>query len=58
MQADKRRKVKLFWGTHDADSTAYKDNISEWEAAGVQVVPVYSADGNGYVQDVFEKVSG
>lgn len=56
LQADQRQKVKLFWGTHDVESTAYKSIIPQWEAAGVEVVSVYSADGKGYVQDVFEKV--
>lgn len=55
-QADKRKKVRLFWGTKSPEMTPYKDIIPEWEARGVQVVSVYSADGNGYVQDVFEQV--
>ena len=49
--------MRLFYGTYDAESTAFKDLIPSWEATGVQVVPVYSSDGRGYVQDVFEKVS-
>lgn len=48
--------MRLFWGTKNPEMTPYKDIIPKWEALGVQVVSVYSADGNGYVQDVFEQV--
>ena len=57
VQADKRKSVRLFWGTQKPEMTPYQDTISKWEAAGVDVVPVYSADGKGYVQDVFEQAS-
>ena len=56
MQADKRKSVRLFYGTHDPESTAYREAFADWEAAGVQIMSVFSADGKGYVQDVFEKV--
>jgi NAD(P)H-flavin reductase len=38
-----------------AESSAYLDKIPEWAAAGVKVSQVFSADGGGYVQDVFAK---
>jgi hypothetical protein len=47
--------VRLFWGTQNSEMTPYQDTIAKWEASGVDVVPVYSADGKGYVQDVFEQ---
>lgn len=56
MQAEKRKAVRLFFGTHSPDMTPYKDLIPKWEAMGVKVMSVYSSDGNGYVQDVFEQV--
>ena len=56
LQADKRKSVKLFYGTHDPESTAYREAFADWEAAGIQIMSVFSADGTGYVQDVFEKV--
>ena len=37
--------------------TPYQDIIPKWKSMGVQVLPVYSDDGNGYVQDVFEQVA-
>ena len=49
--------MRLFYGTHSPEMTPYKDILPKWEALGVQVLSVYSADGNGYVQDVFEQVS-
>jgi len=55
LQADKRKSVRLFWGTQKPEMTPYRDTISKWESAGVDVIPVYSADGKGYVQDVFEQ---
>ena len=48
--------MRLFYGTHSPEMTPYKDTIPKWEAFGVQVLSIYSADGNGYVQDVFEQV--
>lgn len=32
---------------------AYKDVFSKWKSLGVNVIPVFSSDGNGYVQDTF-----
>lgn len=55
LQAEKRKSVRLFWGTQNSEMTPYQDTIAKWEASGVDVVPVYSADGKGYVQDVFEQ---
>lgn len=55
MQTGRREKVKLFWGTHDAESTAYTGELDRWRAAGVEVELVHSTAGRGYVQDVFEK---
>lgn len=54
-QAQERKSVRLFYGTHSPEMTPFMDIIPKWEAMGVQVLPVYSADGNGYVQDVFEQ---
>lgn len=35
---------------------AFASAIPEWEAAGVKVIPVFSEEGQGYVQDKFAKV--
>lgn len=90
LQADKRKLVRLYYGTFNPDSTAYRDLLSEWESTGIkvclgvlakvsgccdmyqalrlfdgklrlrctlQVTNVYSGYGDGYVQNVFEKVT-
>ena len=55
-QAKKRKDVRLYYGTFNADRTAYKDLVPLWEAAGIKVIHVYSDEGQGYVQDAFAKV--
>ena len=37
---------------------AFAASIPAWEAAGVQVVPVFSEAGDGYVQDAFARGGG
>ncbi|KAG2422477.1 hypothetical protein HXX76_016001 [Chlamydomonas incerta] len=49
------RDVTLYYGTRNSDSTAYRELIPKWEAAGVKVVPVYSESQQGYIHDVFER---
>ncbi|KAI8477256.1 MAG: Metallo-dependent phosphatase-like protein [Monoraphidium minutum] len=45
---------RLYWGTRNAESTAYADRIPEWKALGVDVVQVFSeGEGGKYVQDAF-----
>ncbi|KAF8060585.1 zinc finger CCCH domain-containing protein 40 [Scenedesmus sp. PABB004] len=60
LEADKRSDVRLYYGTRDADHTAYAGAIPAWEAAGVKVVQVFSNGGAGekYVQDVFAAAKG
>lgn len=58
LQASDRELVKLFYGTRSEELTPFKELQSEWEAAGVQLVNIYSAAGKGYVQDAFAKESG
>ncbi|KAG2425119.1 hypothetical protein HYH02_015063 [Chlamydomonas schloesseri] len=49
------RDVTLYYGTRNQESTAYRELLPQWEAAGVKVVPVYSESKQGYVHDVFER---
>lgn len=58
-RAAKRRDVRLYYGTRSRDATAFADEAEgTWRAAGVRVVPVYSDEGDDYVQDVFAKELG
>lgn len=54
MQATNRSSSTLFYGARNKTLMAFDDSFSEWESLGVKVVPVFSQDGNGYVQEVFE----
>ena len=54
-QVDKRKDVRIYYGTFNPDSTAYANLKAQWEAEGVRVINVYSGFGQGYVQDVFTK---
>lgn len=56
VQAQKRRSAELYWGTQNPDATPFGSELKDWEAHGVKVNHVYSKDGLGYVQDVFEQV--
>ncbi|KAL6193321.1 hypothetical protein ACLB2K_034405 [Fragaria x ananassa] len=59
--ADKRSDVKLFYGARNLDRMAYQDRFKDWEASGVNIVPVLSQpqDGwtgqSGYVQAAFSR---
>lgn len=53
LDVGKRGAVNLWYGTKSADKTAYQHLIPAWEAAGVKVKQVFSADNKGYIQDVF-----
>lgn len=56
LNAKERKAVVLYYGARNAESMAYGDQIKNWkEGYGVEVVPVYSDDKKGYVQDVFVK---
>lgn len=55
LQVKHRKDVRLYYGTFDAKKTAYLDQVPSWEALGITVKHVYSDDGQGYVQDAFEK---
>lgn len=54
----KRRDVRLYYGTRSAAATAFLEEEAQWRAAGVRVIPVYSDEGEDYVQDVFAKELG
>jgi ferredoxin-NADP reductase len=54
----KRRDVRLYYGTRSAAATAFAAEEAQWRAAGVRVIPVYSDEGEDYVQDVFAKELG
>ena len=48
--------MRLYYGTFDADATAYLDQGREWSEQNVKVINVYSNDKDYYVQDAFSKV--
>lgn len=57
-RAAKRRDVRLYYGTRSAAATAFAAEEEQWRAAGVRVIPVYSDEGEDYVQDVFARELG
>lgn len=57
LQAKKRKLVDLYWGTHNVEGTPFQESLKGWESSGVKVNHIYSTDGLGYVQDVFQQVS-
>lgn len=57
VQVKHRQAVRLYYGTFNKDRTAYLDQVPSWEAQGIKVKHVFSDDGQGYVQDAFEKAS-
>ncbi|CAM6121991.1 unnamed protein product [Calypogeia fissa] len=62
--ADKRTDVRLYYGARNLDRMAYQEKFKDWEASGVQIVPVLSQPGpdwngaQGYVQAFFSKNKG
>ncbi len=48
--ADREGGVRLYYGARTPEDAAYLDRFSAWEKMGVQVIPVYSQLGQGYVQ--------
>lgn len=54
--AGQRREVRLYYGARTPEAMAYRERVPEWEAAGVNVVQVFSDNGGGYVQDKFAAV--
>lgn len=58
LQADQRKDVRLYYGVRSKAHLAFADSIPAWEAAGVKVIPVFSEEGQGYVQDAFAKDDG
>ena len=57
LDAKHRRDVRLYYGAANPAAMAYYHGQDrDWAAANVKVVPVFSVDGRGYVQDVFAKV--
>ena len=56
LQAGQRKDVRLYYGARSPQHMAFASAVPAWEAAGVRVIPVYSEQGGGYVQDAFAKV--
>jgi NAD(P)H-flavin reductase len=62
--AGKRKDVRLYYGARNLDRMSYQDRFKDWEASGVQIVPVLSQPTGswngeqGYVQDAFKKSKG
>ena len=48
----------MYYGARTPAHAAYADAFAAWEAAGVSVLPIYSQEGGGYVQDAFMQVGG
>jgi hypothetical protein len=49
--------VRLYYGAKSPEAMAFRERVTEWEAAGIKVVPVFSEKGEGYVQDALAKAS-
>ncbi len=59
LNAAARDQVTLFYGTRTPASMAFSDKLAHWEQEfGIKVVPVYSQEGQGYIQDVFLSQGG
>ena len=56
LETGARQEVTLFYGTRSPDHMAYLDRAAAWEAEhGVRMIPVYSKEGQGYVQDALKR---
>eukprot|EP00199_Chlamydomonas_sp_CCMP681_P002847 CAMPEP_0119106850 /NCGR_PEP_ID=MMETSP1180-20130426/6405_1 /TAXON_ID=3052 ORGANISM="Chlamydomonas cf sp, Strain CCMP681" /NCGR_SAMPLE_ID=MMETSP1180 /ASSEMBLY_ACC=CAM_ASM_000741 /LENGTH=313 /DNA_ID=CAMNT_0007092245 /DNA_START=52 /DNA_END=993 /DNA_ORIENTATION=+ len=55
LEVSKRKEVHLFYGTQDAEFTAYTELIPVWNALGIKVHQVLSGNTNTYVQNALEK---
>ena len=59
VQTSERQRVKLYYGTSRRDTTAYADLQAGWkDDHGVETVNVFSDDGKGYIQNVFQELEG
>ncbi|KAL4527635.1 hypothetical protein Ndes2437A_g02783 [Nannochloris sp. 'desiccata'] len=59
LNASARDQVTLYYGTRTPAAMAFENKLSHWEQEfGVKVVPVYSQEGQGYVQDMFLSQGG
>uniref|UniRef100_A0A7I4BC66 FAD-binding FR-type domain-containing protein n=2 Tax=Physcomitrium patens TaxID=3218 RepID=A0A7I4BC66_PHYPA len=62
--AHKRKDVRLYYGARNLDRMSYQDRFKDWEASGVQVIPVLSQPtgpwngAQGYVQAAFSNDKG
>ncbi|GMH41348.1 hypothetical protein BSKO_09258 [Bryopsis sp. KO-2023] len=54
LQTGDRKDSILFYGARNKALMAMSDSLSSWEDLGVKVVPVFSEEGKGYVQNVFD----
>ncbi|KAK9837357.1 hypothetical protein WJX84_001967 [Apatococcus fuscideae] len=55
IQADKRKAVRLYYGTKNESHTAFRNRIPDWQDMGVTVKHVYSDEDRGYVQQIFKE---
>ncbi|XP_019160374.1 PREDICTED: fruit protein pKIWI502-like [Ipomoea nil] len=59
--ADQRSDVRLYYGARNLERMAYQDRFKNWEASGVDIVPVLSqpddtwTGDSGFVQAAFSK---
>ena len=59
VQTSERQRVKLYYGTSRRNTTAYADLQAGWkDQHGVETVNVFSDDGKGYIQNVFQELEG
>jgi arabinosyltransferase len=59
LQADRRRDVRLYYGTANREATAFADRAGAWaDCHGVRTINVFSDEGDDYVQDAFAASGG
>lgn len=59
LDCSKRSSVTLYYGARNPGVMAYSDLFDVWKNEyGIKIIPVYSEEGKGYVQDVFVKNGG
>ena len=54
-----RSQITLYYGARTLDAMAFRHSIPTWEKEhGIRIIPVFSEQGQGYVQDVFKASGG
>ena len=54
-----RDHITLYYGARNPGAMAYSEKFESWKRDhGVETIPIYSEDGNGYIQDAFIRDGG